>query len=193
MRIEFVSWTVLDQSIVESNGSFDGAVDGRDEFGVHDIWFWRTFQYPRFRSKIITSVNTIIWRNSIFPKSRKIELTISTRPKMSEVFSRKLVHCEAQLNIDVMPDIETMPGSHSLIGRERHLVNFSLSAPPRNKIQTFYHTACKSTFHSSNRNQLQYKVVEIGIHWKNQTGTLDNRCLKMRLETIFLSTKELPW
>ena len=87
---------------------------------------------------------------------------------MSEVFSRKLVHCEAQLNIDVMPDIisdiETMPGSHSLIGRERHLVNFSLSAPLRNKIQTFYHTACKSTFHSSNRNQLQYKVAEIGIH-----------------------------
>ena len=104
---------------------------------------------------------------------------------MSEVFSRKLVHCDAQLNIDIMPDVETMPGSRSLIGRERHLVNFSLSALLRNKSQTFYHTACKSKFHSSNRNQLQYKVAEIGIHWKNQTETLDNRCLKMRLVTTF--------
>ena len=31
----------------------------------------------------------------------KMKLTISTRPKIREVFSRKLVHSDAQLNIEI--------------------------------------------------------------------------------------------
>ena len=69
-------------------------------------------------------------------------LTISKRPKTSEVFSRKLVHFDAQLNIEVD----------------------WLQCSRKTMIQTFYHTACKSKFHYSNQNQLQYKGAEIEIH-----------------------------
>ena len=94
-----------------------------------------------------------------------IALTISTRPKMSEVFSRKLVHFDAQLNKKIIFSGKRM-------------------------IQTFSHITCRSKFRWSNRNQPQHKVAEIEIHWMNQTGKLDNQYLNITMFVMLVANND---